>query len=197
MNQNIIDSLHETGVLRTSETIRKYCRTESLYEEITSSIPIPEIDVNARANDIVKGLRSWKAERIIILGPENKLIELLIEEEQYKDIIICFPSDWDDELENDIFSRVPQVPRGKNVSITHICDNKVPLDFSPDNGVILACGFGDDSRALILDTVYSMIDKYKSFSGRRVLASLSNGMTSERPFGWIPINTSTFFNVVM
>ena len=88
MNQNIIDSLHETGVLRTSETIKKYCGNETLYEEITSSIPISEIDVNARANDIVKGLRSWNAERIIILGPENKLIELLIEDEQYKDIIV-------------------------------------------------------------------------------------------------------------
>ncbi len=197
MNQNIIDSLHEIGVLRTSEAVRKYYGNESLYEEISKSIPISEDNIGDKTKEMIDALKSCHAERIIILGPENKLIELLIDEGMFKNIIICFPSDWNDELENDIFSRIPHVPKGKNVSITHIRDNKVPLDFSPENGVILACGFGDSSRALILDTVYTMIDKYKSFPGRRILAVLSNAMTNMRPFGWIPINTSSFFNVVL
>jgi len=197
MNQNIIDSLKETGLLRTSEALKKYCCKEELYDDIVSSIPIADSDVDIRTREIVNELCTYSAKRIILLGPENKLIETLIEEELFEDIIVCFPSDWEEEVEREIFSRVPQVPHGKKVSVSCIRDNKVPLNFSSDNGVILACGFGDDSRALVMDTVYSMIDKYKSFSGRRVLATLGKMMTDMRPFGWIPINTSSFFNVIV
>lgn len=197
MNQNIIDSLRETGVLRTSEALMKYCGKDELYDDIASSIPIADADVNVRTSEIIKALRTYPVKRIILLGPENKLVEALIEEELFEDIIICFPSDWEEEMERDIFSRVPQVSYGKKVSVTYIRDNKVPLNFSSDNGVILACGFGDDSKALVMDTAYSMIDKYKSFPGRRVLATLGKPMTDMRPIGWIPINTSSFFNVIL
>ena len=63
----------------------------------------------------------------------------------------------------------------------------------PTNATLVAFGYADRDKAIILRENYKMLNVYNKFYGMKLLISLQNDESNERPMGWIAINTSEFF----
>lgn len=186
---DIKSNINETGVVETLCVLHNYANSFELTNDASMHLPIPEDDIRDKLVSIVNSLSELNKKKLLFLTPEIAVIERLNTIECIEEIIICLPSDYDEETYERIFNNKPV-----GVKITFIKENEVPLDFTGSNAAIVAFGFCDAGRALVLNYNYRMMERYKAFYGHKILVSCGNHMSNARPIGWTPVNTYEFFN---
>ena len=189
---DIKSNINETGVVETLCVLHNYANSFELINDASMHLPIPADDIYDKLNSIVDSLASLKKEKILLLTPEIAVIERLNTVESVEEVIICLPSDYDEDTYERIFNNKPV-----NVKITFIKENEVPLDFNGKNAAIVVFGFCDDERALVLNYNYRMMERYKAFYGYKILVSCGKHVSNARPVGWTPVNTHEFFNSII
>lgn len=186
-NLNLIIS--EIGAIETALNIGKYIDDPQIVSESIRFMPFPDVNFDERTLHIAECIESLKKEKILLLTPEIALIELLKNSDSISEILICISSEINDETKERISNNMPS---GKT-KVTLINENAFPKDFSPTNAAIVAIGYADRDKAIILRENYKMLNVYNKFYGMKLLISLQNDVSNDRPIGWIPINTSEFF----
>lgn len=189
---DIKSNINETGVVETLYVLHNYTNSSEITNDASLHLPIPDDDIHNKLNSIVNSLAELKKKKFLFLTPEIAVIERLDAVECVEEVIICLPSDYDEDTYERIFNNKPV-----NVKITFIKENEVPLDFNGKNAAIVAFGFCDDERALVLNYNYRMMERYKAFYGYKILVSCGNHMSNARPVGWTPVNTYEFFNEII
>lgn len=190
--RNIKNNLIETGVLETSLILSKYQDAEIL-DKAAMYLPATDMDLDKRAEEIKEVLLNLKRDKVMFLTPEIAFLEK-IHNDNFKEIIICLPSDYDADTYDRIAANIPN-----HLDVKLITDNEIDNSFFSSNAAIIAFGFADFSgdRAWILNTNYRMMERFRSFFGYKILASYGDNMSGIRPVGWAPINTYDFFNIVI
>lgn len=197
---DIKSNINETGVVETLCVLHNHANSSVVTNDASLHLPIPDDDIHNKLNGIVNSLAGLKKEKLLFLTPEIAVIERLDTIERVEEVIICLPSDYDEDTYERIFNNKPVNDfnnKPVNVKITFIKENEVPLDFNGKNAAIVAFGFCDDERALVLNYNYRMMERYKAFYGYKILVSCGNHMSNARPVGWTPINTHEFFNSII
>lgn len=189
---DIKSNINETGVVETLCVLHNHANSSDVTNDASLHLPIPYDDIHNKLNSIVNSLAGLKKEKLLFLTPEIAVIERLNTVECIEEVIICLPSDYDEDTYERIFNNKPV-----NVKITFIKENEVPIDFNGKNAAIVAFGFCDDERALVLNYNYRMMERYKAFYGYKILVSCGNHMSNARPVGWTPVNTYEFFNEII
>ena len=189
---NIENNIAETGVIETLCVLHKHKKDAEVITNASYFLPIPDDSIHDKLNNIVESLIKLKKERLLFLTPEIAIIERLGNIKDVTEVIVCLPSDYDEETYERIFNNKPV-----GMKITFIKENEVPLDFTGNNAAIVGFGFCDNERAIVLNYNYRMMERYKSFYGYKILVSCGDNMSNARPVGWTPINTDAFFNKVI
>ncbi len=189
---NIENNIAETGVIETLCVLHKHKKDAEVITNASLFLPIPDDSIHDKLNNIVESLIKLKKERLLFLTPEIAIIERLGNIKDVTEVIVCLPSDYDEETYERIFKNKPV-----GMKITFIKENEVPLDFTGNNAAIVAFGFCDNERAIVLNYNYRMMERYKSFYGYKILVSCGDNMSNARPVGWTPINIDAFFNKVI
>lgn len=186
---NIKNNITETGIIETLCVLHKHKNDAEVITNASLFLPIPDDSIHDKLNNIVDSLIKLKKERLLFLTPEIAVIEKLCSVKGITEVIVCLPSDYEEETYDRIFNNKPI-----GITTTFIKENEVPLDFTGNNAAIVAFGFCDNERAIVLNYNYRMMERYKSFYGYKILVSCGENMSNTRPIGWTPINTYTFFN---
>lgn len=189
---DIKSNINETGVVETLCVLHNYTNNSEITNDASLHLPIPDEDIHNKLNILVNSFAELKKEKLLFLTPEIAVIERLDAVECVEEVIVCLPSDYDEDTYERIFNNKPV-----NVKITFIKENEVPLDFNGKNAAIVVFGFCDDERALMLNYNYRMMERYKAFYGYKILVSCGNHMSNVRPVGWTPVNTHEFFNTII
>lgn len=185
---NLNPIISEIGVIETALNIGKYIDDPNIVIESGRFMPFPDADFYKRTVDISEQIKALKKEKILILTPDIALIELIKNSEYISEILVCISSELSYEAKERISNNLPI-----GIKVTLIDENTFPKDFTPSNAAIVAVGYADREKAIILRENYKMLNVYNKFYGMKVLISPQNGMSNERPMGWIAINTSEFF----
>ena len=186
---NLNSIISEIGVIETALNIGKYIDDPQIVSESIRFMPFPDANFDERIYRSAECIKGLKKEKILLLTPEIALIELLKDSDSISEILICISSETNDETKERISNNIP-IGRTK---VTLIDENTFPKDFSPINAAIVAIGYADRDKAIILRENYKMLNVYNKFYGMKLLISLQNDVSNERPMGWIAINTSEFF----
>lgn len=186
---DIKSNINETGVVETLCVLHNHANSSEVMNDASLHLPIPEDNTHDKIVGIVDSLAKLNKKKLLFLTPEIAIIERFNTVECVEEIIVCLPSDYDEETYERIFNNKPV-----GVKITFIKENEVPLDFTGNNAAIVAFGFCDAERALVLNSNYRMMERYKAFYGCKILVSCGNHMSNARPIGWTPVNTYEFFN---
>ena len=196
---DIKSNINETGIVETLCVLHNHASDPEIMIDASFHLPVPKDDIHNKLNSIVESLAGLKKKKLLFLTPEIAVIERLDTIECIEEVIICLPSDYEEDTYERIFNNKPIVFDGKpvDIKITFIKENEVPLDFTGNNAAIVVFGFCDDERALILNYNYRMMERYKAFYGYKILVSCGNHMSSARPVNWTPINTHEFFNSII
>lgn len=189
---NIKNNINETGIIETLRVLHKHKNDADIIANSSIFLPIPDDSIHDKLNNIVDSIIKLKKKRLLFLTPEIAVIERFCDVKEITEIIVSLPSDYDEETYERIFNNTPL-----SVKTSFIKENEVPLDFTGNNAAIMAFGFSDDERALVLNYNYRMMERYKSFYGYKILVSCGQRMSNARPVGWTPINTYTFFNKII
>ncbi len=189
---DIKSNINETGIVETLCVLHNHTNSSEIMNDASLHLPIPEDNTHEKIVGIVDSLAKLNKKKLLFLTPEIAIIERLNTVECIEELIVCLPSDYDDETYERIFNNKPV-----GVKITFIKENEVPLDFTGNNAAIVAFGFCDSERALVLNYNYRMMERYKAFYGYKILVSCGNHMSNARPIGWTPINTHEFFNSII
>lgn len=186
---NLNSIISEIGLIETALNISKYIDDSQIVSESIKFMPFPDANFRERTIQIAEQIKSLNKEKILILTPEIALIELLKDSANISEILICISSEMNDEAKERISNNIP-IGKAK---VTLIDENTFPKDFSPANAAIVAVGYADRDKAIILRENYKMLNVYNKFYGMKLLISSQNDVSNERPMGWIAINASEFF----
>ncbi len=195
MSKNSIrDSYTEFGSLETLSVLRKYIKDYGIISESCKSIPIPLENDFSDICSIKTGLEELGKKRLLFLTPEIAVLEKFTNDSPIKEVIICLPSDTEDETAERIYSNMPS-----SIKVSFIREHEIGFlrPFRPDNAAIVVFGFCDDENALIPDYNYRMMEYYNLFYGKKVLVSCGSNVSNERPAGWIPVKAYEFFTDVI
>ena len=190
--KTIRNNILETGIIETLCNISHYQEDQEVYAKCSAYIPVPELDSYVSKDTISEFVSNINKKKLLFLTPELPLFEKLSTIDNPPEIIISLPNGIDRETSERIESNMPD-----GINVRFISDSDIPTDFKNGNGAILAFGFADGDRALILNYNYRMMERYRDFYGRRILISCAKNVSSSRPIGWAPINTYAFFNEVI
>ena len=185
---NLNSIISEIGVIETALNIGKYIDDSQIVIESSRFMPFPDADFYKRTTDIAEQIKSLKKEKILLLTPDIALIELIKNSEYISEILVCVSSELNDEAKERISNNLPA-----GIKVTLIDENTFPKDFTPSNAAIVAVGYADREKAIILRENYKMLNVYNKFYGMKLLISPQNSVSNERPMGWIAINTAEFF----
>lgn len=190
--KNLKSNIAETGILETALVLSKY-EDEEIIDRAAMYIPATYENLTQRAECIRENLLELKKDKIMLLSPEIAFIEQL-QQTDFKEVIVCLPSDYDKETYKRIAANIP-----KNISVELITENEIDGTLFSSNAAIVTFGFSsyEGDRAWILNSNYRMMERFRSFYGYKILASYGNNMSGLRPVGWAPVNTYDFFNEVI
>jgi len=188
----IRNNILETGVIETINDISHFQEDQEVYAECSAYTPVPELDSYVSIDTIVKYISNIDKEKLLFLTPELPLFEKLSKVDNPPEIIVSLPNGIDSEMTERIENNMPN-----GINVRFITDSDIPADFKNSNGAIIAFGFADGDRALILNYNYRMMERYRDFYGRRILVSCAKHTSGARPIGWAPINAYLFFNEVI
>jgi len=183
--KNIRNNITETGVVETVATLAKYSDVEEIMDRAAIYLPMPEKEDISDAERIACSLCALGKKCLVFLTPEIAVMEKLAKYGTVKQVIICLPSSCDEETARRIGANMPW-----GVEVSFIRENEIPKDFD----AIVAFGFYDGDRGLILGSNYRMMERYKAFYGSRVLVNCGRNAACCRPVGWAPVNVHEFFN---
>lgn len=189
---NIENNVSETGIIETLCILENHKNDDEVITNASLFLPVPDDSIFDKLDNIVSSLIELKKEKLLFLTPEIAVLERLNNIEAINEVIVCLPSDYDEETYERIINNKPI-----GIKTTFIKENEVPLDFTGNNAAIITFGFCDNERALVLNHNYRMMERYKSFYGYKILVSCGENMSNARPIGWTPINTNTFFNATI
>ena len=187
--KNIRSNTAETGVVETLANLHRYSDIPEIIEKAELYLPIPQKEDTPDADSIANSLSALGKSRMLFLTPEIAVVEKLAKYGTVKQIVVCLPSSYDEDTCQRIAANMPQ-----GVEISFIRENEIPHNFVPSRDAIVAFGFYDNGRGLILSSNYRMMERYKAFYGSRVLVNCGRQVSACRPVGWAPVNVSEFFN---
>ena len=185
---NLQPIISEIGVIETAIDHVKYANDFQIVGDCSKYLPFPDLEFQDRMIRIAEHIKNLSKEKILLLTPEIALLDHLAKGDSISEVLVCIPADFDEETVERIENNFPD---GIHVKI--IEENGFPKDFKPSNAAIVAVGYADDDRAIILRDNYKMMNVYKDFYGMKILVSCQSDESSARPLGWIAINTAEFF----
>lgn len=191
---NIRSGYMEFGLIETLKVLSKYISETDIIDDCCKFIPIPETGSFKNLENIKKSIGKLEKKRLLFLTPEIALIEEIKDVSFVEDIIVCIPSEMDNETVERIANNIPS---GIKTSLIREHEISLLRPFRPDNAAIVVFGFCDGTNALITDYNYRMMEYYDSFCGKKVLVSCGNGVTNQRPSGWIPVKAHDFFSDIV
>ncbi|GAU75615.1 hypothetical protein [Fusibacter sp. 3D3] len=186
---NVISTIEEIGFFETMQLIQPHLIDTIVSEQILMELPMcAEDDIQSRISDIVEKLENCPKQNLLFISPELALIERLAARNSQHHIIIALPCD----LEPVVVERIQNnMPPGVNVSF--LKEPFYPDNFLPSSSAIIAFGFENNSRAMLLPRFYRLMERYSSFMGRKIFIPCSENSVS-RPFQWVELYKEVMFN---
>lgn len=186
---NIKQIVQEVGLVEINKVVSRYNNDDNLMDSLAGYVPIPVCECIHPAESIAAALNSFNKEKLMIFTPEIAVIEALVKQNTcIKSIYVCIPSDMDEESIDRITKNVPD-----GMEVNFFREGEYIRSFNSSNGAIVVFGYCDGSNAIILRSNYKMMEQYKSFHGKKILVSCAEGLSNERPIGWIAVNQNDFF----
>lgn len=187
---DLIDNICELGVLETVGVLQEI-GSDSIPDNFLNELPIlPSTRlIDKRIETIRDAIIASGKQEILLLSPEIALLEQFSHRSDIH-FQIVLPND----IDNDMLKRVcNNVPPGVNVDF--INELFFPKDFFPSNGLILAFGFQNDNRCLLLSHILRIMEHYKGFMGKRVFVTINeDGEKCSRPSSWIECYKGEYFD---
>jgi len=160
--KNLRSNIARTGVVETLANLQKYNNTAEIMEKAAIYIPVPEKQHICDPQTIADSLTDLGKSRLLFLTPEIAVIEKLAQCENPPQIVVCLSSAFDGDTCSSIAANMPQ-----GLQVDFISENEILDDFMPAEAAIVAFGFFDGHRGLILGSNYRMMERYKAFSGSK------------------------------
>ena len=187
----IKNNIAETGIAETLCVLMEFTHCEDVMHRAQMYMPFPEDDINQRIDAIASGLALLGKDRLLLLTPEIAIIEKLIQYNACKELIVCLPHQTGEEARSAIAANMPQ-----GIPVSFISDNEIPLGFTQDKAAVVAFGFCEGERSIILSSTYRLMRTYASFCGNKVIAYCGH-TAGQRPAGWLAVNTHHMFNLTV
>ena len=150
----------EIGLFETALNLK-----ESSIEE-NNEMPFPNSDMHTTIKNSAEWLGKLNKKKYMFLTPEIALIEKMTAEAE---AIIIVPCGIDLESEERLKNNLP-----KNISVEILREPYFPENFTPNDGIIVACGYISSGRAMIMNETYRLIAHYGGFYGRKVFLPYVN-----------------------
>lgn len=178
----------ELGIFETLKNVFKYSKDETLLDECSRVIPIPDFLKPERIKDVATKICELNEKNIIFLTPEILVFDELVKVKCNKNIYVCLPLSISDESSVCIKRNMP-----RKLGIKVISEENI-YSFSMNDTAIVVCGFEDEyERALVLNRNYQLLQKFKSFYGKKILISAGTDRGARLP-GWKTIYREDYFN---
>ena len=173
----------EIGLFETGINLSLVCNSADVIQKVGASMPLPDEDIANRVPLIAEWLHSFGKRKYMFLTPEISLIEEMSKRSKRDEVIIAIPCDLEEEAKERLRNNLP---RGIEVAILE--EPYFPQSFFPGNGLIVACGYDADSRAMVLPDTYRMIEHYSGFLGKKVFIPYKELPTAARYDGWLEVS---------
>ena len=197
----IKNNIAETGIAETLAVLHRFAYSETIVQQAQLYIPFPFENPADRINAIAKSLAQLGKQKLLLLTPEIAVIEKLAQYNAAEEIIVCLPHHTYTDIHQSVAANMPA---GIKVSFIHESElsfsnekkllSSMNRKFDYTNAAVVAFGFSQGSRSMILTSTYRMMKKYSAFYGCKAIAFCGEADSDIRPAGWVTVNTHDFFN---
>ena len=125
------------------------------------AMPLPAPGMSEKIKSAAQMLKSFNKKRYMFLTPEIALIDAI--SEKNSDAVIIMPCGMDLESEERIENNLPS-----KMPVKIIKEPYFPETFTPDNGIIIICGYMSAGRAVIMNETYRLAEHYGGFYGKKI-----------------------------
>lgn len=184
---DIQKTAREIGLFETGINLSKVCNSTDVIQKVGASMPLPDEDIASRVPQIAAWLHSFGKSKYLFLTPEIALIEEMSKCSNVEEVIIAIPCDLDGEAKKRLWNNLP-----RGIEVTILEEPYFPQSFFPGNGLLVACGYAADGRAMVLPDTYRMVEHYSGFLGKKVFIPYKELETAARYDGWLEVNQQRF-----
>jgi len=188
----LIEELGPLTVLEKLSTVKKSLAL--MQQEISCTLPLlPPTDGTLRANltnALAEIPQLHEKKRIIIVGPELLILEVMREMEFDIEILVAV----DSSLPHETVARISaNVPAGLSACVVQVPG--VPFSIRPAEAVMIAAGFdGGIGNALVPQSTRNILNFYSSlYFGEVIMLNPLCFPVFRRPEGWVTLNKSQYF----
>jgi len=166
----------EIGLFETAKNLEE----AGITDDDGNSIPLPARNVRGGITCAAKWLLSFGKRKYMFLTPEIALIEEISQSAgNDTEAVIAAPCGIDDEILQRLGNNLP-----RKILTSIINEPYFPENFTPNNGIIVICGYRSGGRNVIMNETYRLAGHYSGFLGRKIFVpyvSLENFYCAE---GW-------------
>ncbi len=180
----------ELGLLKTVQVLQEV-GNDAIPEHLLTELPLlpQNTFISERVAEIHDAIIASGKREILLLSPEIALLEFL-SDEPHIHFQIIIPHDMDKDMVKRIQNNIPT-----GVDVTFLNEPFFPRDFFPSNGLLMAFGFQNDNRCLLLRDTLRLMEHYKGFMGKKVFVPINrDGKKCSRPPSWIECYKGAYFN---
>lgn len=187
---DLIQSMTDLGVLETVRVLQEL-GDASIPSALLRELPVMPRSalIPQRLDTIHDAIIASGKQEILLLSPEIALLERFSQDPEIR-FQIVIPSSIDYDTEKRIRNNIP-----KGAQVTFLKELDYPRDFFPSNGLLIAFGFQNDSRCLLLSGTLRMMEHYRCFMGKKVFVPINeDSERCSRPSSWIECYKGAYFN---
>ncbi len=186
---DISQMICEIGLLETICMMQKV-GFDNIDERVLSCIPatVSLSDVGQRLSHITECVMESGKQDILLLSPEIALLERCSSRSNVRFRIII-PRDMDEDVASRVKCNIPNT-----MSVSFIDEPFYPSGFYPSNGLIMAFGFQNGDRAMLLPSTYRILEHYRGFMGRKVFVPINGRGQCIRAAAWVECYKGAYFN---
>ena len=165
----------EIGLFETAKNLEKAGITD--YDG--NSIPLPAPDVCGGISKAAEWLCSFGKNKYMFLTPEIALIEEIADITENAEAIIAVPCGIDTEIAERLSNNLPV-----KMCVSIINEPYFPENFTPQDGIIVVCGYRSGGRNVVMNETYRLAEHYSGFYGKKVFVPYVSLENFCCPYGW-------------
>ena len=187
---DLIQNMTDLGVLETVRVLQEL-GDASIPSALLRELPVMPRStlIPQRLDTIHDAIMASGKQEILLLSPEIALLERFSQDREIR-FQLVIPSGIDYDTEKRIRNNIP-----KGAQVTFLKELDFPRDFFPSNGLLVAFGFQNDNRCLLLSGTLRMMEHYRGFMGKKVFVPINEDCERCcRPSSWIECYKGAYFN---
>lgn len=180
----------EIGLFETAINLAKVRGSTDIIQKVGASMPLPDDDIDSRAERAAGWLCENGKKKFLFLTPEIALIDAMSKiADKNTEIIIAVPCDLESDAKERICNNLPH-----DINVTTLEEPYFPQSFFPGNGMIVVCGYLGNDRVMVMPDTYRMVEHYSGFLGKKVFLPYREMDTAARFEGWMEVGQQRLSN---